>query len=71
MSKEARFSSSKMSKRLVANSEVTFSADETNSDMPAFLRKTSDEGRGGGDQSTPLSDSDSDSESREGQGAKY
>jgi Ca-activated chloride channel family protein len=46
MSKEARFSSRKMSKRLVANSEVTFSADETNSDMPAFLRKKSEEGRG-------------------------
>lgn len=46
MSKEARFSSRKMSKRLVANSEVAFLADETNSDMPAFLRKKSEEGRG-------------------------
>ena len=46
MSKEARFSSRKMSKRLVANSEVAFSVDETNSAMPAFLRKKSEEGRG-------------------------
>jgi len=46
MSKEARFNSRKMSKRLVANSEVAFSSDETNSDMPAFLRKKSEEGRG-------------------------
>lgn len=46
MSKEARFSSRKMSKRLVANMEVAFSADETNSEMPAFLRKKSEEGVG-------------------------
>ena len=46
MSKEARFSSRKMSKRLVSNSEVAFSADETNSEMPAFLRKKSEEGKG-------------------------
>jgi Ca-activated chloride channel family protein len=46
MSKEARFSSRKMSKRLVSNQEVAFSADETNSAMPAFLRKKSEEGRG-------------------------
>jgi Ca-activated chloride channel family protein len=46
MSKEARFSSRKMSKRLVANMEVAFSVDETNSEMPAFLRKKSEEGRG-------------------------
>lgn len=46
MSKEARFSSRKMSKRLVANVEVAFSSDETNSDMPAFLRKKSEEGKG-------------------------
>jgi hypothetical protein len=42
MSKEARFSSRKMSKRLVANCEVAFSVDETNMEMPAFLRKKSD-----------------------------
>jgi Ca-activated chloride channel family protein len=46
MSKEAHFSSRKMSKRLVANSEVAFSGDETNSVVPAFLRKKSEEGRG-------------------------
>lgn len=46
MSKEARFSSRKMSKRLVSNSEVAFSMDETNSEMPAFLRKKSEEGKG-------------------------
>jgi Ca-activated chloride channel family protein len=46
MSKEARFSSRKMSKRLVANCEVAFSVDETNMEMPAFLRKKSEEGRG-------------------------
>ena len=46
MSKEARFSSRKMSKRLVSNFEVAFSVDETNSVMPAFLRKKSEEGRG-------------------------
>jgi len=46
MSKEARFSSRKMSKRLVANTEVAFGGDETNSEMPAFLRKKSEEGRG-------------------------
>jgi Ca-activated chloride channel family protein len=46
MSKEARFSSRKMSKRLVANSEVAFSGDETNMEIPAFLRKKSEEGKG-------------------------
>jgi Ca-activated chloride channel family protein len=46
MSKEARFSSRKMSKRLVANMEVAFSGDETNMEIPAFLRKKSEEGKG-------------------------
>ena len=46
MSKEARFSSRKMSKRLVAVDDMPFGGDETNSDMPAFLRKKSEEGRG-------------------------
>jgi Ca-activated chloride channel family protein len=46
MGKEARFSSRKMSKRLVANFEVAFSGDETNMEMPAFLRKKSEEGKG-------------------------
>jgi Ca-activated chloride channel family protein len=46
MSKEVRFNSRKMSKRLVANCEVAFSVDETNSELPAFLRKKSEEGKG-------------------------
>ena len=46
MSKEARFSSRKMSKRLVANMEVAFSGDETNMEIPAFLRKKAEEGKG-------------------------
>ena len=46
MSKEVRFNSRKMSKRLVANNEVAFSVDETNFEMPAFLRKKSEEGKG-------------------------
>jgi Ca-activated chloride channel family protein len=46
MSKEVRFNSRKMSKRLVANCEVAFSVDETNVEMPAFLRKKSEEGKG-------------------------
>ena len=46
MSKEARFSSRKMSKRLVAVDDMPFGGDETNSDMPAFLRKKSEEGKG-------------------------
>ena len=54
MSKEARFSSRKMSKRLVSNSEVAFCMDETNSEMPAFLRKKSEEGKGRQGPGTPL-----------------
>jgi hypothetical protein len=46
MSKETLFSSRKMSKRLVSNSEVLFSVDETNFEMPAFVRKKSEEGWG-------------------------
>ncbi len=46
MSKEVRFNSRKMSKRLVANCEVAFSVDETNMEMPAFLRKKAEEGKG-------------------------
>jgi hypothetical protein len=46
MSKEVRFNSRKMSKRLVANCEVAFSVDETNLEMPAFLRKKAEEGKG-------------------------
>ncbi len=46
MSKEALFSSRKMSKRLVSNDELVFAGDETNLTMPAFLRKKSEEGKG-------------------------
>jgi Ca-activated chloride channel family protein len=46
MSKEVRFSSRKMSKRLVAFDDVPFNGDETNSAMVPFLRKKSEEGRG-------------------------
>jgi Ca-activated chloride channel family protein len=46
MSKEVRFSSRKMSKRLVAFDDVPFNGDETNSAMAPFLRKKSEEGRG-------------------------
>lgn len=46
MSKEVRFSSRKMSRRLVAREESVFSMDETSVEMPAFLRKKSEEGRG-------------------------
>jgi Ca-activated chloride channel family protein len=55
MSKEVRFNSRKMSKRLVANCEVAFSVDETNMEMPAFLRKKAEEGKGrkGPDNTTP------------------
>lgn len=46
MSNEARFSSRKLSKRLVAFDDTFFGGDETNSDMPAFVRKKSEEGSG-------------------------
>ena len=46
MSKEARFSSRKMSKRLVGFDDMPFGGDETNLAMPAFLRKKSEEGKG-------------------------
>ena len=47
MSKEARFSSRKMSKRLIANDDIPFVGDQTtNSAIPAFLRKKSEEGIG-------------------------
>jgi Ca-activated chloride channel family protein len=46
MRKEAKFNSARMSKRLVANEELVFSGDETESAMPAFLRKKSEEGKG-------------------------
>lgn len=46
MSKEARFSSRKMSKRLVGFDDMPFGGDETNLAMPTFLRKKSEEGKG-------------------------
>ena len=46
MSKEVRFNSRKMSRRLVAREESVFSMDETSFEMPAFLRKKSEEGKG-------------------------
>jgi Ca-activated chloride channel family protein len=46
MIKEVSYSSMRMSRRLASRSEVMFSADETESEMPAFLRKKESEGRG-------------------------
>ena len=46
MMKEASFSSMKMSGRLASKSETLYMGDETDSFMPAFLRKKESEGRG-------------------------
>ena len=46
MSKEVMFSQRKMSSRLNARHEVSYSMDETLSVMPAFLRKKAEEGKG-------------------------
>lgn len=46
MSKELHFNSMRMSRRLVAKSEIAFCVDETDSDIPAFLRKKLEEGKG-------------------------
>jgi Ca-activated chloride channel family protein len=46
MMKEVVFASARMSRRLVAKEEMAFCADETNSQMPSFLRKKVSEGRG-------------------------
>jgi len=46
MSKEVRFSSSRLAQRLVSSSEVCYSGDETENNVPAFLRKKMSEGRG-------------------------
>lgn len=46
MSKEVRFSAMRMSSRLSAKSEARYSVDETDSEIPAFLRKKSQEGKG-------------------------
>ena len=53
MSKEVRFNSRKMSRRLVAREESVFSVDETSFVMPAFLRKKSEEGKGREGPDTP------------------
>ena len=46
MLKEVSYSAMRMSKSLASRSEVMFSLDETESNMPAFLRKKESEGRG-------------------------
>ena len=46
MMKEASFSSMRMSRRLASKSEMMYSMDESESDMPAFLRKKESEGHG-------------------------
>jgi chromatin segregation and condensation protein Rec8/ScpA/Scc1 (kleisin family) len=46
MIKEVSYSSMRMSKSLASRSEVIFCMDETESNMPAFLRKKETEGRG-------------------------
>ena len=46
MSKEVMFSQRKMSSRLNARHEVSYSLDETHSAMPSFLRKKAEEGKG-------------------------
>ena len=46
MSKEMQYTAYRMSSRLASKSEVAFCMDETNADMPSFLRKKESEGRG-------------------------
>ena len=46
MVKEASFSAMRMSKSLASKSEILYRVDETESEMPAFLRKKETEGRG-------------------------
>lgn len=46
LSKEVRFNTMRMSKRLTERSEVRFSVDQTDAEVPAFLRKKLEEGRG-------------------------
>ena len=46
MSKEMQYSAYRLSNRLASKSEVAFSMDETNLNMPSFLRKKESEGRG-------------------------
>ncbi len=46
MIKEVSFSAYRMSNRLVSKQEVLYMSDETESDIPSFLRKKESEGRG-------------------------
>ena len=46
LSKEVRFSAMRMSSRLSAKAEARFSGDQTDAEIPAFLRKKMEEGRG-------------------------
>jgi hypothetical protein len=46
MSKEVVFSQRKMSSRLNARHEVSYSIDETSLPIPSFLRKKAEEGKG-------------------------
>ena len=46
MTKEVSFSAYRMSNRLVSKQEMSYMADETESNMPSFLRKKESEGRG-------------------------
>ncbi len=46
MMKEVHYSAMKMSRRLASKQELAYCMDETESEMPAFLRKKESEGRG-------------------------
>jgi Ca-activated chloride channel homolog len=46
MSKEVQYSAYRMSSRLASKNEMAFCMDETNLDMPSFLRKKESEGKG-------------------------
>ena len=46
MMKEANFSGVRMSRRLVSKNEMLYSRDETDANMPSFLRKKDSEGTG-------------------------
>ena len=46
MGKESHYSAMKMSARQSSVHEMAYMSDETNTDMPAFLRKKAEEGRG-------------------------
>ena len=46
MGKESHYSAMKMSARQSNVHEMAYMSDETNTDMPAFLRKKAEEGRG-------------------------